>query len=69
MELLTLLQAFYCHWCCIVPQSLPDLSELSVAKSPHEFQTLAVNLPLVAGGVRQPGCNWFLDLEEMKQVK
>ena len=46
----------------VVPQSLPDLPKLAVAKLPDELQAGPVDLPVVPGVVRQTVCGRLLNL-------
>lgn len=46
----------------VVPQALPDLSELSMSEFSDEFERGSINLPLVARPVRQAFCHGFFGL-------
>ena len=50
-------------WCCVVPDSLPDLSELSMSQFLNEFQTVSVNLPLITSRVAQVRSDRLLNLK------
>ena len=46
----------------VVPQSLPDLSELSVSEAALELEAAPLDLPLVARVVREVGRRRFVNL-------
>lgn len=46
----------------VVPESLPHLAELSVAKLAHKLEWRAVDLPLVTSVVGQTRRDWLLNL-------
>ena len=62
--LFTWLQSLDGHWRCVVPDSLPDLPELTVAELLHELEAVPVDLPLVPGVVAQVGRDGLLDLSK-----
>ena len=47
----------------VVPDSLPDLPELSVSELLDELEAVPVNLPLVPRVVAQVCRHWLLNLE------
>ena len=53
--------------CGIVPQALPDLTELALAELPHELEAGFVDLPLVPGTVTQSLGYGFLHLQRNKR--
>ena len=58
----TCLECFDGNGRCVVPQSLPDLPKLAVAKLPDELQAGSINLPVVPGVVRQTVRGGLLNL-------
>ena len=52
------------HWSRVIPDALPDLSELAVAELSDELQAVAVDLPLVSGVVGQVGGHRFVNLKK-----
>ena len=60
--MLTWLQSLDGHWRGVVPDSLPHLSELTVAELLHELEAVPVDLPLVPGVVAQVRRDGLLDL-------
>ena len=61
---LTWLQSLDGHRRGVVPDSLPDLPELTVAELLHELEAVPVDLPLVPGVVAQVGRDGLLDLSK-----
>ena len=61
--LLTWFECFDSHRRGRVPQSLPYLSKLSVAQFPCELEARPLDLPLVAGRVREVGSGRLVDLD------
>jgi hypothetical protein len=49
---------------CVVPEPFPDFAELAVTQLADELEARSVDLPLVAGRVRQVGSHRFLDLKK-----
>ena len=60
----TWLQSLDCDWRGVVPDSLPDLPELTVAELLHELEAVPVDLPLVPRVVAQVGRDRLLNLNK-----
>ena len=59
----TCLQGLNCNWGGVVPKALPHLSELAMAKFPHELEAGPLDLPLVPRVVGQVGRNGLLQVD------
>ena len=64
----TWLQSLDGDWRGVVPDSLPDLPELTVAELLHELEAVPVNLPLVPGVVAQVRSDWLLNLTDNSRL-
>ena len=65
---LTRLECLDGYRCRVVPDAFPDLSELSVAQLPDEFEAIPVDLPLVPGVVGQIRGHRFVNLQISKTI-
>ena len=65
----TWLQSLDGDWRGVVPDSLPDLPELTVAELLHELEAVPVNLPLVPRVVTQVRRDRLLDLDRRLTFK